>query len=72
MLAGIKCQLGDAVTQKVPLTPKQMQNINDLLDMQNVKWVALRFSFRTLLRESNVVPDSLHSNNHVLTRADLK
>ena len=75
VMAGIKRQLGDAVSQKMPLTPSQMRDIYAHLDMTDwnvaTMWAALIFSFRTLLRKSNIVPDSLSSQNHVVTRGDI-
>ena len=75
VLAGIKRQLGDLTVQKIPLTPNQMLQIYGLLDLTNesisTMWAALMFSFRTLLCKSNMVPDTLTGNSHVVDCKDV-
>ena len=74
VLAGIKRQLGDFSAQKNS-SPLQMLCIYKLLDMSDIRiatmWCALMFSFRTLLRKSNVVPDTLEGIGHVVDRRDV-
>ena len=74
-LAGIKRQLGDFVHQKIPLTPEQLKAIYDQLDMSDASvstmWCAIILSFRTLLRKSNIVPETLTNYGHVLLRRDV-
>ena len=75
VLSGIKRQLGDCSIQKIPLTPQQMLKIYALLNLTDesvaTMWAALMFSFRSLLRKSNVVPDSLTGGKHVVQRSDV-
>ena len=75
VLAGIKRQLGDFTKQKIPLSPQQMMNIYVKLDLSNtavrIMWCALIFSFRTLLRKSNFVPDRDGSCTHLVRRKDV-
>ena len=72
VLSGIKRQLGDKSTQKIPLTTTQMRSMYDTLDWEDInvrsKWCALMLSFRSLLRKSNIVPDTLTEMGHVLLR----
>ena len=73
VLSGIKRQLGDTCTQKIPLTPTQLFNIYCKLDLQDenvaTMWCALMLSFRTLLLKSNIVP--ANDLRHVLVRRDI-
>ena len=75
VLSGIKRQLGDTVKQKIPLTPRQMLHIYVQLDMSDefvaTSWCALIFSFRTLLRKSNFLPDNDKLSPHLLRRRDI-
>ena len=76
VLAGIKRQLGDKSTQKIPLTPEQMINIHSKLDLSddNIRsmWCALMLSFRSLLRKSNLVPDNASLSGHLIRRSDIE
>ena len=78
VLSGIKRQLGDSVRQKIPLTPVQMLQIYSHLDMTDpfvsACWCAIMLSFRTLLRKSNIIPDtadSLDSSAHLVRRNEI-
>ena len=75
VLSGIKRQLGDTPDQKIPLTPAQLMLIQQYLDMSDptvrALWCGIVLSFRTLLRKSNIVPDSSTSDNHVLLRENV-
>ena len=75
VLAGIKRQLGDCTIQKIPLTPCQLLCMFASLDMDNslihALWCGIILCFRTLLRKSNIVPDSSHTSGHILLRKDV-
>ena len=75
VLMGLKRQLGDNSIQKLPLTPQQLLQIHSHLDLSNrntlAMWCAIVLSFRTLLRKSNIVPDSPDRSAHVLRRSDV-
>ena len=69
-LKGLKRQLGDHVEQKVPLSVSQLLSIYGNLDLRDpivrAMWTALVLSFRTLLRKSNLVPNTSTDFEHVL------
>ena len=75
VLMGIKRRLGDISIQKIPLTPSQLLTIHSKLDLSkmNVRamWCGIVLSFRTLLRKSNIVPDSSDKASHVVKRSDV-
>ena len=72
---GIKRQLGDFIVQKIPLTPKHLLRMYGCLDVSNrnmlAMWCGIILSFRTLLRKSNIVPDSTNKDTHVLRRSSV-
>ena len=71
-LRGLKAKLGATPNQMVPLSPEQLLAAYRCIDTDNVDnltmWAALIFSFRTLLRKSNLVPDSIGNSKHVVLR----
>lgn len=73
---GIKIKVGSEVKQKVALSPNQLINMYayvSLFDQFQVAcWSAIVFSFRTLLRKSNFLPDNLDFNPHLISRKDIK
>ena len=75
VLMGIKRQLGDFIVQKIPLTPKHLLRMYGCLDVSNrnmlAMWCGIILSFRTLLRKSNIVPDSTNKDTHVLRRSSV-
>ena len=62
LLKGIKRDKGNAVLQKLPITPQILLQMRELLKMDKpadaVLWAALTMAFFTLLRKSNLVPYS--------------
>lgn len=74
-LSGLKYDLGTHVNSKIPLTPRQLTDIYYLLDWSDpnvlVCWTAVIFSFRTLLRKGNIVPDTSGGGPHVLQRSQI-
>lgn len=73
VLSGLRNRLGHMSTPKMPLSIGQLQAIfytYPRSEINNVCWLAIMICFRTLLRKSNVVPDSLM--DHVLLRGDVK
>ena len=75
VLAGLRRQLGDSVQQKLLLTLLQLLSIygqlNLLIPLHHAMWCAMVLSFRTLLRKSNVVPNSYPDSDQVITRRDV-
>lgn len=75
VLKGLARRLGKQVDQKIGLTVDDLQRIHASLDFRDVnvitKWTALMFCFRTLLRKSNVVQNSLKDKGSVIQRADI-
>lgn len=75
VLKGLAKRLGTNVNQKIGLTPTDFKSIYNVLDFSDVnvltKWAALIFSFRTLLRKSNVVQTKLHEVGSVVDRSDV-
>lgn len=76
VLKGLARRLGKEIDQKVGLTVADFQKIYANLDFSDVniitKWAALMFSFRTLLRKSNVVQTSLKDDSSVVLRSDIE
>lgn len=62
VLDGLRSILGTGVTQKMPLTPHELLLIFKRIDPKDelgmVYWSIIVFCFRTILRKSNVVPES--------------
>lgn len=75
ILAGLKRILGGQCIPKDPLTPSQLRMMY-LCSGNTVKdelcWLSLIFSFRTLLRKSNLLPDGSKSDCHVIRRRDIE
>ena len=75
VLKGLKSQLGDTAAPMNPLTIAQLQDMYAIMDksceLNYVLWSALIFAFRTLLRKSNVVPDSNVAMQHIVRRKDI-
>lgn len=73
---GIKVKIGSEVHHMVALSPNQLIQMYayvSLLDeFQVACWAAIIFSFRTLLRKSNFLPDNLDYNPHLISRKDIK
>lgn len=78
VIRGLKRVLGDQVTQSIPLTPEQLLSCFKLTSsgggLEDTCWAAVVLCFRTLLRKSNVLPDSsdLSKSPHVIRRKDVK
>ena len=62
VLSGHKRQMGDEVTQKIPLSTAQLLDMYKLLDLSDdlsqAMWCAIILSFRSLLRKLNFVPST--------------
>lgn len=62
VLDGLRSILGTGVTQKLPLTPNELllifKKIDPNDDVGMVYWSVIVFCFRTILRKSNVIPES--------------
>ena len=75
VLKGLKAQLGQETKQMQPLSVAQLNDIyiklDKSVDLNLTLWTAIILSFRTLLRKSNIVPDSPSSMSHVLRRKDV-
>ena len=75
VLKGLKRQLGTVVEQAQPFTKDQLLKMYFTIDLtsrlDSVLWSALIFSFRTLLRKSNVVPDKQQDYGHIVRRGDV-
>lgn len=72
VLAGLRNRLGNCSTPKRPLSINQLQMMYNLFPKNNLNmvcWLAVIICFRTLLRKSNVLPDS--ATAHVLLRKDV-
>ena len=76
VLKGLKRQLGTHVQQSIPFSMDELKAMHATIDMASylnrILWSVVIFSFRTLLRKSNVVPDSLDSAIHVVRRKDVE
>lgn len=75
VLKGLGLRLGKNVSQKVGLTPSELVQIHSKLDFSDIntitKWSALVFSFRTLLRKSNIVQTSYKDQGMIVLRSDI-
>ena len=74
VLRGLKARLGDHRVQMQLLTVEQLKRIYELCvvtPLDHVLWTIVILSFRSLLRKSNLVPDSGSSLGHVLRRQDV-
>lgn len=75
IMSGLKRILGGISVPKDPLTPAQLRLM--YLYSQNSEhdelcWLAVLFSFRTLLRKSNFLPDGSRSDYHLIRRGDIE
>ena len=75
ILKGLKRQLGTQLDQSRPFSKNQLIAMYATLDLTNdmdiILWSALIFSFRTLLRKSNVLPDTQVCSDHIIRRKDI-
>ena len=75
VLKGLKSQLGQESVQMQPLTIDQLMHMYHEMDksveLNVILWTAVILAFRTLLRKSNIVPDSVSTMPHVLRRKDI-
>ena len=75
VLRGLRSQLGDSKVQMQPLTIEQLKSMHEMAVSSyedGIMWSALMLAFRTLLRKSNVVPDSPKEWGHVVRRRDVQ
>ena len=75
ILKGLKSTLGEEVKQMKPLTVDQLMDIHKQVvesELDNIYWAIMMLSFRSLLRKSNLVPDSRSVCDHVLRRKDIE
>ena len=74
VLKGLKSMLGDNVTQMKLLTVDQFVTMFKLAvqsEADMVYWSIMMLSFRSLLRKSNLVPNTYAELGHVIRRRDL-
>lgn len=75
-ISGLKRKLGTSVLQKIPLSVAQLTQIHSQLDFSRIEnrvmWCAVIFSFRTLLRKSNFLPDPENQSVRIVHRGDIK
>ena len=74
VMRGLKSQLGDQKCQMQPLSVSQMRAIHHSTvrsSLDETLWGVLMLSFRSLLRKSNIVPESTGSMRHVVRRKDV-
>ena len=73
MLQGIKRELGNSTKRKDPLLPTNLKRNHTTVDhsdpIQRAVLACIVFAFRSLLRKSNLLPDSC--NAHCLKRGDI-
>lgn len=76
VLKGIKVRLGSEVHQMIALTPSQLVQMYlyvSLLDSFQVScWTAIIFSFRTLLRKLNFLPETSSYKPHLISSDDVE
>lgn len=76
-LRGVRRQLGDSVSDKLPITPRVLLDIYQVMDhtrtVHIVVWAAFLVAFYGFLRKSNVVPPSakLFDNKQHLGRSSI-
>lgn len=73
LLAGLKRRLGNRSVPKIPLSVQQLYQIYRIYprsDINDSCWLAIIICFRTLLRKSNVVSDSVL--DHTMLRGDVQ
>jgi hypothetical protein len=76
LLKGVRRHLGDTVNRKLPITPRILLAIRQLLDLTKpfdiVFWAACLVGFYSLLRKSNLLPPSpCPRTRHHLCRRDV-
>ena len=75
VLRGLKNILGNQVKQMQPFSVPQLKLMSAAADkhspLQVTLWTVIVFSFRTLLRKSNLVPDVPQVLDHVIRRKDV-
>lgn len=76
VLDGLKSLLGTGVTQKVPLTPQELLDIYRNIDSKDelglILWSVIVFCFRSILRKSNVVPESDNFDELLVRRNNIQ
>lgn len=75
VLAGLRRILGGQSVPKDPLTPQELKLIYRRLahsEWDELCWLSILFSFRTLLRKSNFLPDGTKGDQHLLRRNDVE
>ena len=76
VLQGLKRKLGCQVAHKLPFPIGQLRSMYEVFDHTNkcmmALWAVMVFCFRTLLRKSNVLPDSAGKLHHVVKRSDVE
>lgn len=73
ILSGLRRILGGISVPKDPLTVSQLRRMYLCVkntEYEELCWLAICFSFRTLLRKSNFLPDK-KTESHLLTRGDV-
>lgn len=74
VLEGLRKILGDEQHHMISLTPHQFVQMYSRMahtTENETMWTALMLCFRTLLRKSNVIPDSAGKGIHVIRRKDI-
>lgn len=73
VLKGLGRRLGKQVNQKIGLSPRQLMDMYSKLDCSSInnitKWTAIVFSFRSLLRKSNLVQSTYGDSGSVIQRS---
>lgn len=75
IMSGLKRILGGISVPKDPLTPSQLKLMylfSQKTEYDELCWLAILFSFRTLLRKSNFLPDGSKSDCHLIRRGDVE
>lgn len=73
---GIKVNIGSEIQQKVGLTPRELLQMYLFVSIgdqfESVCWSSIVFSFRTLLRKSNFLPDTSEHAPHLIARKNIQ
>ena len=75
VMKGLRSQLGDVSVQMQPLTVSQLREIYIkcvLSEQDLLLWHVIMLSFRSLLRKSNIVPDTDKDMGHAVRRCDVQ
>lgn len=78
VIKGLKRILGDEPRQSIPLTPEQLLACHKTVALKSTLevacWAAVVLCFRTLLRKSNVLPDTASALklSHLVLRKDVR